>query len=284
MMALFDDFLITSDYDLTITGPDGAIPQRNIDAIRYFMENGGAFTVNTGRSGVSARSVMEKVPVNAPFLLMNGSSMMQNGETLELHTIDLEPWPLLTQLEKAVPGVVTEVQDNRFHYIYSSCLKRIAQHERLGWTYKMVNVGDDVGPFAKFNVYPTEAAVQAGKQDPAQRQENIRLLDRAQEYLNAHFGDKLEVYRSGPEFLNVHAKGCSKIAAARRLQKQLGRKHLVCIGDEHNDISMLDGADFAFCPADGMVADRYETVCSSGEGAVADVIYKKIPGIMGITP
>ena len=283
-MALFDDFLITSDYDLTLTGPDRTVPERNLEAIRYFMENGGAFTVNTGRSGVLAREVMENVPVNAPFLVMNGSSMIQNGETLELHTIDLEPWPLLTQLEKAVPGVVTEVQDNQFHYISFHAPKRIERYEKSGLPYKLVSFGDDVGPFAKFNVLLAEEAALAGKKDPAQRQENIRLIDQAQEYLNAHFGDKLEVYRSGPTFLNVHAKGCSKLATARRLQKQLGRKYLICIGDEHNDIPMLDGADYAFCPADGMVADRYETVCSSGEGAVADVIYKKIPGILGISP
>lgn len=281
---LFDDFLITSDYDNTLTDSSGTIPERNLEAIRYFIDNGGAFTVNTGRSGVTSREVMENVPANAPFLVMNGSSMIQNGETLEMRTIDLEPWPLLTQIEKDVPGVVTEVQDNRFHYISFHAPKRIARYERKGISYKLVNVGDDVGPFAKFNVYPTEDAAPAEKTDTRRRQENIRLIDRAQEYLETHFGDKLEVYRSGPEFLNVHAKGCSKLGAARQLQKQLGRKYLICIGDADNDIPMLDGADFAFCPADGTVADRYETVCSSGEGAVADVICKKIPGILGISP
>jgi hypothetical protein len=43
---------------------------------------------------------------------------------------------------------------------------------------------------------------------------------------------------------------------------------------------MLDGADFAFCPSDGVIADRYENVCPCGEGAVADVIYKKLPDIL----
>ena len=280
----FDDFLITSDYDSTLTGPDRTIPQRNLEAIRYFMENGGAFTVNTGRSGVTAREVMEKVPANVPFLVMNGSAMIQNGQELELLTIDLEPWPLLMQLEKAVPGSECEVQDNQFHYVHTPCPKRIDRYEKMGLSYKLVNEGDDVGPFAKFNVYPTEEALEAGKTDPAQRQENIQLIDRAHEYLEAHFGEKLAVYRSGEEFLNVHAKGCSKIAAARRLQKQLGKKYLICIGDAGNDIPMLDGADFAFCPSNGVIADRYPNVCSSGEGAVADVIYKKIPEIMGIMP
>ena len=32
-MPLFDDFLITADYDHTLTGPDGTVPERNLEAI-----------------------------------------------------------------------------------------------------------------------------------------------------------------------------------------------------------------------------------------------------------
>ena len=60
----------------------------------------------------------------------------------------------------------------------------------------------------------------------------------------------------------------------------MGRGILVCVGDADNDISMLREADFAYCPADGTVADRFENVCCCAEGAVADVIYKKIPEIL----
>ena len=47
---------------------------------------------------------------------------------------------------------------------------------------------------------------------------------------------------------------------------------------------IMEGADFAYCPADGVIADRFETVCECGEGAVADVIYEKIPKILGLQP
>ena len=47
---MFSDILLTVDFDRTLTGPDSKIPQRNLDAIAFFMENGGKFTVNTGRS------------------------------------------------------------------------------------------------------------------------------------------------------------------------------------------------------------------------------------------
>ena len=36
-MALFSDILLTVDYDRTLTAPDSTIPQRNLDAVRYFM-------------------------------------------------------------------------------------------------------------------------------------------------------------------------------------------------------------------------------------------------------
>ena len=49
-MALFSDILLTVDFDRTITAPDSTIPARNLEAIRYFMDNGGTFTMNTGRS------------------------------------------------------------------------------------------------------------------------------------------------------------------------------------------------------------------------------------------
>ena len=65
-MGIYSDVLLTADYDRTLTAPDSTIPQRNVEAIRYFMENGGAFTVNTGRSVPMARPFLDKVPVNAP--------------------------------------------------------------------------------------------------------------------------------------------------------------------------------------------------------------------------
>ena len=43
-MAKFSDVLLASDFDRTLSGCDGTIPQANLDAIRYFMDEGGAFT------------------------------------------------------------------------------------------------------------------------------------------------------------------------------------------------------------------------------------------------
>ena len=98
--------------------------------------------------------------------------------------------------------------------------------------------------------------------------------------MNQEFGDKLVIFRATPRIINVHAKGASKLIAARKLQQKLGKKILVCVGDEGNDVPMLRGADYAFCPADGAVAADFPNVCPCSEGAVADVIYRKLPEIL----
>ena len=73
-MLLFSDVLLTADFDRTLTDTEGKIPQRNLDAIEYFMANGGTFTVNTGRSLPMTKVFRDIVPVSAPLLLYNGSA------------------------------------------------------------------------------------------------------------------------------------------------------------------------------------------------------------------
>ena len=98
------------------------------------------------------------------------------------------------------------------------------------------------------------------------------------------YGDKVEVCYPASRIIDVQAKGISKLSAAGELQQRLGKKILVCVGDAWNDVAMLDGADYAFCPADGLVAERYENVCKCADGAVADVILEKIPEILRNNP
>ena len=45
-MGKFSDILLTVDYDRTLTSPDASIPERNLEAIRYFMENDGELCIS----------------------------------------------------------------------------------------------------------------------------------------------------------------------------------------------------------------------------------------------
>lgn len=279
-MGIFSDVLLTVDYDRTLTAPDSTIPKRNIEAIEYFMENGGAFTVNTGRSVPMAKAFMDKVPTNAPLLLYNGSAAYnQQTDRLEfMHEIDLDLWKTIGELLELFPDLTVEVQgiDKHYNFIPNPAWDAFSGHN---CAYGMAKWGQDLGPFLKFSIYGeirdvTVAHLFTGSD------EEIRRLDEAEKLIMERYASKVMAFRAAPRIIDVHALGVSKARAGRELLQRLGRKYLVCVGDAENDILMLQDADFAFVPGDAILRDRFPNVCSCGEGAVADVIYKKIPEIL----
>lgn len=280
-MGIFSDVLLTVDYDRTLTGPDSAIPERNLTAIRYFIENGGAFTVNTGRSLPMTRVFRDIVPVNVPLLLYNGSAAydLQKQEILDAKIIDLPMAQTLRRVMAMFPDMTVEVQGLDAHYIFEEnpAWDAFSQGNLCAWGHAKPE--DDLGPFLKFSLYGRigSASVSALYE---YTDEEIARFDAVEEQLRQELGASCEVFRAAPKIIDVHAKGVSKANAARALQKKLGRAILVCVGDGENDVSMLCDADYAFSPGDAIVAKRFPNVCKCAEGAVADVIYEKIPEIL----
>ena len=279
---MFSDVLMTVDFDRTFTGPDSQIPQRNLDAVAFFMENGGTFTINTGRSMSTFGKYLGNVPVNAPVLMYNGSARWENGQLTEMKLLDLDLWETIQAVRKEFPDMNLEVQGVDYHYLIDPQPAFQAFYDALKWEYKLAQPGEDLGPFLKFALAGSPRSQSVATLFDISAEEDA-AFDAAQERILELWGDKVVVYRAAPRIIDVHAKGVSKIAAARQLQKELGKKILVCAGDAENDVPMLEGADYAFCPADGVVANRFQTVCNCADGAIADIIYKKIPEILGFS-
>ena len=279
-MGIFSDILLTVDYDRTLTAPDSTIPERNIEAIRYFMDNGGAFTVNTGRSLPMAMAFMDKVPVNAPLLLYNGSAAYDTvkKELCFMHEIRLDLWKTVGEVIEMFPDLTVEVQalDKHYNFLPNPAWDAFSANN---CAYAMARPGQDLGPFLKFSLYGEIRDITVDHLFRGSREE-IRYLDQVQDRIAQRYRDHVVVFRAGHRIIDVHAKGVSKARSARELQQQLGRKILVCVGDGENDVSMLREADFAFAPADGVAADRFCHVCNCAEGSVADVIYRKIPELL----
>ena len=279
-MGIYSDVLLTVDFDRTLTAPDSSIPERNLEAIRYFIDNGGVFTVNTGRSVPMYSSHLELVPVNAPLLLYNGSAAYdtEKQELCFMHEIQLDMWKTIEEVIPMFPDLTVEVQalDKHYDFVPNPAWDAFSDNN---CAYATAKPGQDLGPFLKFSIY---GEIRENTVDHLFHgtPEEIRRLDEAQELISKVYADQVVAFRAGPRIVDVHAKGVSKARSARELQQKLGRKILVCVGDGENDVSMLREADFAFSPADGAVADRFENVCNCAEGSVADVIYEKIPAIL----
>ena len=279
---MFSDILLTVDYDRTLTAQDSTIPERNLEAIRWFIENGGAFTVNTGRSMPMIQPFKDKVPVNAPLLMYNGAVAydVKKDELVFAHEIQLDMWKMVEELIALFPDLVVEVQalDKHYNFIPNPAWDAFSANN---CAYATAQWGQDLGPFLKFAIYGEIRDVTVNHLFYGSPEE-IRRLDEAEATLKRVYGDHLAVFRAGPRVIDVQTAGISKCRAARELQQRMGRKILVCVGDAENDVVMLDGADYAFVPADAILKDRYENVCKCGDGAVADVIYEKIPKILNL--
>ena len=246
-MGIFDDVLLAVDYDRTLTARDSTIPQRNLEAIRYFMDNGGAFTVNTGRSVPMAKVFTDKVPVNAPLLLYNGSAAydLETDQLSFCHEIQMDMWETVRKCQALFPDLTVEVQGKDAHYIFEENPMWVDFSNHQPCANRIVPLDSDIGPFMKFTLYGQFRDVTVAHLFEGSAEELARM-DEVEKMLNEQFGQYCEVFRAAGRIIDVHAKGVSKNRSARELQQRLGRKILVCVGDGENDLSMLFGADYAF--------------------------------------
>ena len=188
-MGKFSDILLTADYDRTLTAPDSSIPERNLEAIRYFMENGGAFTVNTGRSVPMTQVFRDRVPVNAPLLLYNGSAAydLAAGKLLFCHEIRLDLWQTVRACMTLFPDLTVEVQGLDAHYRFTENPAWDAFSDHNQCAHGLARPGDDLGPFLKFTLYGEFRDVTVASMFDGTPEE-VRRMDDAEAQLKARVG------------------------------------------------------------------------------------------------
>ena len=275
-MGKFSSIMIASDFDRTLTDPQDQIPQSNLDAIRYFIDEGGTFTVASGRSIPLFRERAALVPVNAPCILGNGA-VLYDYQTETLHRfepLDEEFAPKIIAAARAYDNSLSvEVQCLDAHYIYGADTTRDRFLAASG--VKPIHVEKDPPfPWMKIVVCAADDHVIESYDEVApEKLEKFRLL---MEYIDRFCREKCCATRSMPRLIEIGTNTCDKGTAARTLANTLGRKTLVCAGDAMNDLAMLREADLAFCPADCDPALRtlpfLRLVSPCSKGAVADVI------------
>lgn len=274
-MGKFSNVLLASDFDHTLSDMSGAVPECNLEAIRYFMREGGLFTIASGRSIPMLRKKVELVPVNAPCILYNGAACYDyRTETLEFAcAMPDSAETLLEVLRERCPDERIEVQGVDRHYAFVEDPRRDA-YLRMGEVPFEYTREVPPRPWLKIAIYGRSRVV--GYDDPAQLSpEDIEKFDELQRFATAQCAGTCTVTRSMPRIVEIGAADCDKGRAARGLAQRMGRPLLACIGDAPNDLSMLSAADFAFRPADSAAALRcapFREVASSGEGCVASAI------------
>lgn len=275
-MGKFDRVLFASDFDHTLSNLKNEVPPENVEAIRYFMAEGGIFTIASGRSIPMLRQKAGLVPTNAPCIVYNGAACYDyHTETLEYaQPLTGNAFALVQALRERFPEERIEVQTQALHYAYGFDANRDA-YLRANDTPFAYAQGEIPQPWLKFAVYGKFHRPMFDAPGEATAAELTRIAE-IEAFGRAFSDGSYTVIRSGARVVEVFNSQCSKGGAARHLAHRLDRPILACAGDAPNDITMLTEADFAFCPADGeaevLTLPGVIPVAPCSGAAVADAI------------
>lgn len=252
-MGKFTGLLLASDYDNTLTYTEEAlrlcqpmppVPDANQEAIRYFMSEGGIFSVATGRAKPAFERVAADVPMNGPTILFNGAAIYDFPAGRYLRTAFLPECirDHVRQLSQLIPGLTYEIyhDDNSIHVVNPNEIT--ARHLHLTHTpsQQIASLDQAPSPISKL-LFEEEP------QRLRQLEEAIRAQDWSREY---------EVVASAVNLLEITARGANKGGMVRRLAELLGvrQENVCCVGDHANDIPMLEYAGMAFAPENAIPA------------------------------
>ncbi len=215
-MGKFDGILIATDVDGTLVKSDTTISEENMEAIRYFQSEGGAFTIATGRypeyvKGNYARSIC----INEHLISLNGNIIYDLTCDKKVRVLKMNKDETQGILEYVISTFQSKVNfinvcDEDESYKYAGSVERD--------TCKCVIVTAD-----------REAAVEI--------RDNLRSL----------YGGTHNVERSWPTGVELYSKNSGKGEAVKYIREHNPSiKKVVCVGDYENDVSMLQSADIGY--------------------------------------
>ena len=284
-MGKFDGVLICSDIDSTLLLKE-VFPEENVKAIKYFQENGGRFTLATGRLFDFLDKYSDIMVPNAPFIAMNGTLIVDKttDETLFSCPLDADPGKMVVETMRSVPHlacayvfpmgrsvIVKRTEDDLFEVAYPMENVPILPgappptDERATKYARNAEELNKILGYPEKDIYKVVFSAQVG------------YSDEVKEEIAARFSD-FSVFRSWVNGIEIQSPLADKGKGARRLAEILGDvKLLVCAGDYENDVSMIKEADIGYAvanahPSAKAVADRI-TKRECLEGAIAEIIY-----------
>jgi HAD superfamily hydrolase (TIGR01484 family) len=249
-MGRYSGILLCSDFDGTFY-VDKTIPEDNIKAVKHFRDNGGRFTIASGRHVEFLTNAIKDVDISAPLIHLNGALIYDrdNGMIIKERFMSGMTKTLVLRLAKEVPDAV-----------------RIAFFLKDGAT--RIPVGEIDSMPEKYARETYKLVVHLESADPARSNTAVSVIKEL-------VGEDLVVARSSWGYVEILDPKLTKSRATHYLKDYLGADTLVCVGDFENDLDMVRDADIGYAVANAAdclknVADR--VTASARDGAIARII------------
>lgn len=263
-MPKFSNTVLITDLDGTLLPQSKLLNEKDLNAIEYFRQNGGIFTIATGRIIQASEQFFAPLKPDAPVILNNGGLIYDVDKKKILYeqciddaareyTISLmEKFPEMG-VEVNLPNGIFVVNMTEWEQLHLSMThlpyteKSLDEIPKNGWCKVLYSMGGG----------------------------RVRELS---DYAAAMRWDKTSFVISGDFLFECLPKGCTKGSALKKLW-ELERWNTFTVaaaGDYNNDLEMLEFADIAIAPqnAQDIVKSSadYVTKSTCEEGAIAEAI------------
>lgn len=262
----FAGYLLVTDMDGTLLDSEKRISPENEAAIRRFTEQGGRFTLATGRIAASAKPYADRLPLNAPAILYNGVVIhdFKRGENVWEQTLPVSCAGVLERVKSKFPGIGIEIypQGADIPYFLQDNLMT-ERHRRIeGFPERPISSpGEAPGPWSKILF----------AWDP-------ELLDEYTDTIVAQTqGAEIEWVRSDDRYLEILPFGATKGHALERLMDMLDipRENTIALGDHLNDLEMIRRAGTGIAVANAhpnLLSEAKRRGVHHNEHAIADAV------------
>ena len=268
-MGIFDGCLLACDIDGTLISND-IIPTENLQKIRFFMNEGGMFSLATGRTPSAVGPILDVLGSVSPSVYGNGCILydFESQSFLHQEVVPDGAKCFVKDILKEMSDIGIEVHSDTEVYVIRETQETIDHKNYENFEVKYVDYDD----ILLYNWNKVIFLLNSSEQ-----RSQIEKL--AQKYMVdcEFFRTTTTINGKIRHYYEQLSKNASKGSGVLKLCELLNIKKggLYAIGDFYNDVPMLMSADISACPCDSPsdIIDIVTVTTKKAEnGAVADFI------------
>lgn len=234
--------MICIDLDGTLLEKKKSIGKETKEAIKLAHSKGIKVVITTGRLYNNALQILSELDIEAPVIAENGAIIKDEATNSEIYRKGLSTYTCKKLLNLMSRYRITAhfYTDKKVisNSILGLILARVYAFKNQHYKYKIdvkfsfnkymaeKNISENEGNILKCVVYSTN------------EQNLVRFKNEVSKM------DELNIFDSGARSFEINAQGVSKGQAVKILSECVGidREDIICIGDNYNDISMIEYA------------------------------------------
>ena len=263
--------MLVLDVDGTLAGSDKQVTENTKKAIIEAQKRGKTVAIASGRSIAGIRKMASDISLEqygGYVIAYNGTTVVncKTGECIYNQMVPKELVKPVYEAAKRVNAGIVVYNDNTKEMISGNGLNEYIKIDAEACNVTINEVSD----FVKAINFPFNKFLLSGKPEHMAEVEKIMAKE---------FGDRLNVFRSDPFYVELLPRYVDKGVAVEKLVKHLDiqREKVICIGDSYNDMPMLRfaGMGVAMGNAQQEVKEMADYVTlSNDEDGIVNVIDK----------